>query len=91
VTFIDTNVLVYAAADGAPVLDRARAALARAAADGAVMISRQILREYLSVMTRQQIWGSRSASPRRSPTPRRSFGSSPFSRMAHWSGTGSSC
>ena len=56
-TFIDTNVLVYAAADGAPVLDRARAALARAAADGAVMISRQILREYLSVMTRQQIWG----------------------------------
>jgi len=57
VTFIDTNVLVYAAADGAPVLDRARAALARAAADGAVMISRQILREYLSVMTRQQIWG----------------------------------
>jgi len=57
VTFIDTNVLVYAAADGAPVLDRARAALARAAADGAVTISRQILREYLSVMTRQQIWG----------------------------------
>ena len=56
-TFIDTNVLVYAAADGAPVLDRARAALARAAADGAVTISRQILREYLSVMTRQQIWG----------------------------------
>jgi predicted nucleic acid-binding protein len=57
VTFIDTNVLVYAAADGAPLLDRARAALARAAADGAVTISRQVLREYLSVMTRQQIWG----------------------------------
>jgi predicted nucleic acid-binding protein len=57
VTFIDTNVLAYAAADGAPLLDRARAALARAAADGAVTISRQVLREYLSVMTRQQIWG----------------------------------
>ena len=56
-TFIDTNVLAYAAADGAPLLDRARAALARAAADGAVTISRQVLREYLSVMTRQQIWG----------------------------------
>ena len=56
-TFIDTNVLVYAAVDGAPLLDRARAALARAAADGAVMISRQVLREYLSVVTRQQIWG----------------------------------
>ena len=56
-TFIDTNVLVYAAVDGAPLLDRARAALARTAADGAVVISRQVLREYLSVMTRQQIWG----------------------------------
>ena len=56
-TFVDTNVLVYAAADGAPLLDRARAALARIAADGPVTISRQILREYLSVMTRQQTWG----------------------------------
>ena len=56
-TFIDTNVLVYAAADGAPLLDRARAALERAVADGPVTISRQILREYISVMTRQQIWG----------------------------------
>lgn len=56
-TFIDTNVLVYAAADGAPLLDRARGALMRAVADGPVTISRQILREYLSVMTRQQIWG----------------------------------
>jgi predicted nucleic acid-binding protein len=57
VTFVDTNVLVYAAAVGAPLLDRARAALAQAAADGAVAISRQVLREYLSVMTRQQFWG----------------------------------
>jgi len=57
VTFVDTNVLVYAAAVGAPLLDRARAALAQAAADGAVAISRQVLREYLSVMTRQQTWG----------------------------------
>ena len=56
-TFIDTNVLVYAAADGAPLLDRARAALMRAVAEGPVTISRQILREYISVMTRQQIWG----------------------------------
>jgi predicted nucleic acid-binding protein len=57
VTFVDTNVLVYAAVDRAPLLDRARAALAQAAADGAVTISRQVLREYLSVMTRQQFWG----------------------------------
>lgn len=51
------TVLVYAAADGAPFLDRARAALARAVAAGSVRISRQVLREYVSVMTRQQIWG----------------------------------
>lgn len=56
-TFIDTNVLVHAAAEGAPFLDRARAALARTAADGPVTISRQILREYISVMTRPQVWG----------------------------------
>jgi predicted nucleic acid-binding protein len=43
VTFTDANVLVYAAADGSPLLDRARAALAGAAADGAVTISRQSL------------------------------------------------
>ena len=49
--------LVYAAADGAPLLDRARAALARIAADGPVTTSRQILRECLSVMTRRQTWG----------------------------------
>jgi predicted nucleic acid-binding protein len=56
VTFIDTNVLVYAAAGGAPLFDRARAALAQAAANGPVTNSRQVLREYLSVMTRQQTW-----------------------------------
>jgi predicted nucleic acid-binding protein len=55
--FIDTNVLVYAAAGGAPLFDRARAALTQAAADGPVTISRQVLREYLSVMTRRQTWG----------------------------------
>jgi predicted nucleic acid-binding protein len=57
VTFIDTNVLVYAAAGGAPLFDRARAALAQAAADGPVTISRQVLREYLLVITWQQTWG----------------------------------
>jgi hypothetical protein len=57
VTFNHTNVLVLAAAGGAPPFDRARAALTQAAADGPVTISRQVLREYLSVMTRQQTWG----------------------------------
>jgi predicted nucleic acid-binding protein len=57
VTFVDTNVLVHATADGAPFLDRARAALAGIAAEGPITISRQVLREYLSVMTRPQLWG----------------------------------
>ena len=56
-TFIDTNVLILAAAGGVPLFDRSRAALTQAAADGLVTISRQVLREYLSVVTRQQIWG----------------------------------
>ncbi|HVH77399.1 MAG TPA: PIN domain-containing protein [Stellaceae bacterium] len=56
-TLLDTNLLVYAAADGAPLRERARAALAGAARDGPLTISRQVLREYLAVMTRQQIWG----------------------------------
>jgi predicted nucleic acid-binding protein len=57
VTFVDTNIFVYAAVDAAPLLDRARAALMRVVADGPVTISRQILREYISVTTRQQMWG----------------------------------
>ena len=56
-TFVDTNALVHAAADGAPLLDRAQVALALTAAEGPITISRQVLREYLSVMTRPQIWG----------------------------------
>jgi len=57
VSFVDTNVLVYATARGAPFRDRARAALARLAAGGPLSVSRQILREYIAVMTRQQLWG----------------------------------
>jgi predicted nucleic acid-binding protein len=57
VSFVDTNVLVYATARNAPFRDRARAALARLATDDPLSVSRQILREYIAVMTRQQIWG----------------------------------
>ncbi len=56
-SFIDTNVLVYSTAAGAPFRDRAQTALVRFAADEPLFISRQILREYLAVMTRQQVWG----------------------------------
>jgi predicted nucleic acid-binding protein len=57
VSFVDTNVLVYATATNAPFRDRARAALVRLAADEQLSVSRQILREYVAVMTRPQTWG----------------------------------
>jgi predicted nucleic acid-binding protein len=57
VSFVDTNVLVYATARSAPFRDRSRAALSRLAAREPLAVSRQILREYIAVMTRQQIWG----------------------------------
>ena len=55
-SFIDTNVLVYSTVNNAPFRDRARNALARFGASGPLLISRQILREYLAVMTREQVW-----------------------------------
>jgi predicted nucleic acid-binding protein len=57
VSFGDTNVLVYATADGAPFQDRARVALVGLAANEMLSISRQVLGEYLAVMTRPQTWG----------------------------------
>jgi toxin-antitoxin system PIN domain toxin len=57
VIFVDTNVLVYATARSAPFHDRARAALSRLAASEPLAMSRQVLREYIAVMTRQQVWG----------------------------------
>jgi predicted nucleic acid-binding protein len=60
VSFVDTNILVYETAERAPLRGRAPAALARLAADELLSPSRQILREYIAVMTRQQIWGKRT-------------------------------
>jgi predicted nucleic acid-binding protein len=57
VTFVDTNILVYSTAAAAPFHVRARAALGTLAAEAPLSLSRQILREYLSVMTRPQPWG----------------------------------
>jgi predicted nucleic acid-binding protein len=57
VSFIDANVLVYATARNAPFRDQARAALSRLAVDEPLAVSRQILREDIAVMTRQEIWG----------------------------------
>ena len=56
--FVDTNVLV--AVRVASVLGRAAAAasLEKARAEGAVRISRQVVREYLAVVTRPQTWAA---------------------------------
>ena len=61
VSFVDTDILVYSTAQGAPFRDRARAVLARLAADEPLSVSWQILREAIVVMTRQQIWKSSDA------------------------------
>ena len=55
--FIDTNILVSARILEAPDHDRARAHLERAFQDlEPLRISRQVMREYLSVITRPQTW-----------------------------------
>ena len=55
--FIDTNVLVYSYIPQAPDHDIAKAALERADDDDEpASISRQIIREYLAVVTRPQVW-----------------------------------
>lgn len=55
--FIDTNALVRALTPGAPEHERARISLERAmASTERVAISRQIIREYLAVVTRPQPW-----------------------------------
>ena len=55
--FIDTNVLVMSRIPGAPDHDAARESLARAfRAPEPLRISRQVIREYLSVVTRSQSW-----------------------------------
>ena len=55
--FVDTNVLVNARFLEAPDHDEARASLERAfSGPEPIRISRQVLREYLAVVTRAQTW-----------------------------------
>ena len=55
--FVDTNVLVRAHMDGAPYHHVAQSRLALELRSGEeVCISRQIMREYLAVVTRPQTW-----------------------------------
>jgi predicted nucleic acid-binding protein len=53
--FVDTNVLVYAAAAGAPLHKRASEELRKRAESGQELwVSRQVLREYLAALSRPQ-------------------------------------
>ena len=55
--FVDTNILVKSRIREAPNHDAARTALDRAFRDPEPLrISRQVLREYLAVLTRRQTW-----------------------------------
>ncbi len=55
--FVDTNVLVYATQITSPCRDAARTALQHHSNGGArLRLSRQILREYLAVVTRPQLF-----------------------------------
>jgi predicted nucleic acid-binding protein len=54
--FVDTNVLVRARIDGAPNHEIAQARLDFELDSEEVSISRQIIREYLAVVTRPQAW-----------------------------------
>lgn len=55
---VDTNVLVHASALASPHHGTARAALARLAGGSPIAVTRQILREFLSVTTRPQTWAT---------------------------------
>lgn len=55
--FIDTNVLIHARIHESPDHPIARARLQQAVRDGEPLrISRQVIREYLAVLTRPQTW-----------------------------------
>jgi len=57
--FLDTGVLVHASATGSPFFQRARDVLRRVEKTGtAAWISRQVLREFLAVVTRPQTFSA---------------------------------
>lgn len=56
-SFVDTNVVVNAPNPSATDHRRARGAVDRLRRDGPIAISRQIMREFLAVISRPQRWG----------------------------------
>lgn len=62
--FVDTNILVSARIQASPDHEPARRGLEMAEAAGEPMaISRQVVREYLAVVTRPRTWGARIPMP----------------------------
>lgn len=55
-TVLDTNVLVGITVDALPQANMARNAVDLAAAAGPLAVTRQILREFMAVMSRRQYW-----------------------------------
>lgn len=55
-TVVDTNVLLHLSVRGSPWHTAAKAAFSRERAAAPLAISRQILRELLSALTREQSW-----------------------------------
>ena len=53
-TFVDTNILVHATSSASDLNEPAQTALIQQTASGHIAISRQIMREYTCVMTRQR-------------------------------------
>lgn len=61
--FVDTNVFVHATSPGSPERRKARNALAiHGAAEERLCISRQVLREFIAVITRPQTWAQAKTS-----------------------------
>jgi predicted nucleic acid-binding protein len=57
-TFVDTNILVFASERRAPLHAVALQAMRDVRTSGSpIWVSRQILREYVAVLSRPQIWG----------------------------------
>ena len=60
---MDTNVLVFARAANAPNHEAALAVMTTASHGEPLRVSRQVLREYLAVVTRPQTWASPLSMP----------------------------
>ena len=72
--FVDTNVIVYATVKDSPFHQRARSKLAAVRKAGvSLWISRQVIREYLAVVTRPQSFSNPMTGPQAAESARQLF------------------